>query len=76
MIELQQFDDTEVMVSTRDSYFDAFDYYEDNLMYAFGISAYDDNPEPIEDPSIGVLKPYYKSWGIKEGGGIDFEPLP
>lgn len=45
-------------------------------MYAFGITAYDDNPEPIEDPSIGVLKPYYKSWGLKEGGGVHFEPLP
>ena len=46
-------------------------------MYAFGITAYDSNPEPIEDPTIGVLKPYYKSWGIKETlNGVDFEPLP
>ena len=47
------------------------------MHYAFGVTAYDSNREPIEDPSIGVLKPYYKSWGIKAGiGGIDFEELP
>ena len=45
------------------------------MQYAFGITAYDSNQEPIEDPSIGVLKPYYKSWGIK-GPGVDFEELP
>ena len=63
-------------MSTRDSYFDSYFTYDENLMYAFGISAYDSNPEPIEDPSIGVLRPYYKSWGIIEGGGVNFEPLP
>ena len=47
------------------------------MWYAFGITAYDSNQEVIEDPSIGVLQPYYKSWGIKEGvGSVDFEPLP
>lgn len=45
-------------------------------MYAFGITSYDSNQESIEDPSIGVLKPYYKSWGIKGNGGVDFEELP
>ena len=30
----------------------------------------------IEDPTYGILKPYYKSWGIKESvKGVDFEPL-
>lgn len=45
-------------------------------MYAFGITAYDSNRESIEDPTIGVLKPYYKSWGLKETKGVDFEELP
>ena len=46
-------------------------------MFAFGVTAYDSNPEPIEDPTIGVLKPYYKSWGLDETiGGVDFELLP
>ena len=64
------------MVSQRDAYFDANEVYSEDLMYAFGITAYDSNREPIEDPSIGVLKPYYKSWGIHEGGGVHFEELP
>ena len=46
-------------------------------MYAFALTAYDDNQESIEDPSIGILKPYYKSWGLKDDSGeIDFELLP
>lgn len=76
-IKLLTFDETDVMISARDSYFDSNFEYSENLNYAFGITAYDSNPEPIEDPSIGVLKAYYKSWGIKAGiGGVDFEPLP
>ena len=43
------------------------------LFTAFGITSYDSNPEPIEDPSYGILKAYYKSWGIKKGvQGVDF----
>ena len=75
-IKLVTFDETDVMVSQRDAYFDTNEVYSDNLMYAFGITAYDSNREPIEDPSIGQLKPYYKNWGIKESNGVDFEELP
>ena len=65
------------MISSRDAYFDSDFEFSEDLMYAFGITAYDSNREPIEDPSYGVLKPYYKSWGIKAGiGGVDWEPLP
>ena len=64
------------MVSQRDAYFDSDKIFSENLMYAFGITAYDGNREIIEDPSYGVLKPYYKSWGIKPGSGVDFESLP
>ena len=51
------------MTSTKDYYFSNEYQTESNLMYAFGITAYDMNGESIEDPSIGVLKPYYKTWG-------------
>ena len=44
-------------------------------MYAFGISAYDSNPEAIEDPSYGVLKPYYKTWGFADQNSVEFEQL-
>ena len=75
-IKLFTFDEADVMVSTRDAYFDQEYIYSQGLMYSFGISNYDTNYEPIEDPSYGVLKPYYKSWGIKEEGTVDFEEIP
>lgn len=75
--KLFAFDETDIMISSRDAFFDTDFEFSEDLMYAFGITAYDSNREPIEDPSYGVLKPYYKSWGIKAGiGGVDWEPLP
>ena len=64
------------MVSQKDAHFGPDYVFSEGLNYAFGITAYDSNREPIEDPSVGVLKAFYKSWGIKEGGGVDFEELP
>lgn len=75
-IKLVTFDETDVMVSQRDAYFDTNEVFSEGLMYAFGIAAYDSNREPIEDPTIGRLKPYYKNWGIKESNDVDFEELP
>ena len=67
------------MVSVRDSHFDSdYEFTTDQgFAVAFALTAYDDNPERIEDPTIGTLKAYYKTWGIKEGSqGVDFEELP
>ena len=64
-IKLLTFDETDVMLSARDSYFDYNDEYSENLAIAFGITAYDNNQEIIEDPSYGVLNPYYKTWGFE-----------
>ena len=76
MYKLLAFDETDIMFSVTDSFFDTDEIYSRGLSYAFGISAYDSNPDPIEDPSYGVLLPYYKTWGIVAGGGAHFEPLP
>ena len=56
------------MVSTRDAYFDTDHEFNSDkgLQFAFGITAYDDNRNPIEEPEYGTLKPYYKSWGIND----------
>ena len=54
------------MLSSRDAFFDDTFIYSGNLMLAFAVTAYDSNPNPIEDPSIGVIKPYYKSWGLDD----------
>ena len=75
-IKLVQFDETDIMVSQRDAYFE-YDYsYSDGLAFAFAVTAYDDELESIEDPTIGIIRPYYKSWGLKDTGGVDFEPIP
>ena len=52
------------MVSSVDAFFDSDYVYSGQLGFAYGLTAYDSNPEPIDDPSYGVLKAYYKSWGI------------
>ena len=75
--KMLEVDDTDVMVSSRDSFYDASYVKDDNIMFAFGITKYDSNPYPIEDPTIGVLKPYYKSWGImKDAKGVHWQELP
>ena len=77
-IKLINFGEPTIMVSVRDSFLDTdFEFTtEDGLMIAFAITEYDDNEMPIEDPSYGQLKAYYKSWGIKENVSVDFEELP
>ena len=57
-IKLFTFDETDIMVSSVDAYFDSDYVYSGPLAFAFGITAYDSNPEPIEDPSYGLLKAY------------------
>ena len=56
------------MVSVRDSHFDSSFEFTTNegMMLAFGLTAYDDNQEPIDDAQYGTLKAYYKSWGLLE----------
>ena len=75
-IKLLTFDETDIMVSSKDAAFDTYEIFTEGLMYSFGITAYDSNREPIEDPTIGVLKPYYKSWGLMGSSGVHFEELP
>ena len=74
-IKLLTFDETDVMLSARDSYFDYNYEYSENLAIAFGITAYDSNQEIIEDPSYGVLNPYYKTWGFTDSVEVKFEAL-
>ena len=66
------------MVSVRDSYFDSdFELTtEDGFMIAFGITAYDDVEESIDDASYGRLKGFYKTWDNDNNHGIKFEEIP
>ena len=76
-IKLLTFDETDVMLSSREAFFDDTYVYTPNLMYSFAITAYDSNPDSIEDPSIGTVVPYYKSWGLDNTvSGVKWEKLP
>ena len=71
------FDETDVLMSKRDTFFSSDFVYSDNIMFSFGVTEYDQNPDPIEDPSIGVLKPYYKNWGLNNTlSGVEWVSLP
>ena len=65
-IKLLTFDETDVMLSSRDSYFNTNHTYSEGLAVAFGITEYDASKTEItEDPSYGVLNAYYKTWGLE-----------
>ena len=75
-IKLLSFDETDIMVSKKDAHFDNEYVYSDNLMFSFGLTHYDSNPEPVDDPSYGNIVPYYKSWGIDSSvKGVKWEKL-
>ena len=67
------------MVSVREAYYDTDHEFtqDDDLMFAFGLTAYDSNQEPIEDAQYGILKAYYKTWGgVVEGSqSVHFQEL-
>jgi hypothetical protein len=69
------------MVSARDSFFPTdFEFNtDDGLQMAFGLTAYDDDYESIEDDDYGTLKMIYKTWGIDdedEANGEGFVEVP
>ena len=43
-IKLFTFDETDIMVSNRDAFFDSDYVYSDGLAFAFAITAYDGDP--------------------------------
>ena len=75
MQRLLVFNETVITMSVTDNAFTSdFVFSSDQgLRFAFAITAYDDNPESIEDPRYGQVKAKYVSWGLKDGsqGGID-----
>ena len=75
--KLEKRDDTDVMISRTEDYFDASYVFDVELVKAFGITVYDGNQEPIDDDTYGRLKAEYKTWGgLIPGKSVDFERLP
>ena len=74
MHRLIQFGETIVMSSVKDSYYtmhQAFPEDIEELQYnkfqiAFALTAYDGNPDPIDDPQYGRLYARYVQWGFEE----------
>ena len=61
-VQLATYDETDIMVSSRDSFFSDQYVFSGGMMFAFGLTAWDAVQTNIEDPTIGTLKPYYKFW--------------
>ena len=51
---------------------------KDGFYIAAALTRYDGSSEVIEDPSIGTLKMYIKSWDVydAENGGLKFTEIP
>ena len=52
-----------------------FDYENNRLNFAAGITAYDGNQEPIENPDYGTLKFAFYNWGGEGTVGSKFTVL-
>ena len=65
------------MKSYRDDYFNDthIESAKLNFNVAFGVTEYDNSSEYLEDPTIGTMKAYYRSWG--EGiDGVAVKEVP
>ena len=60
------FGDTKIIESHQESYLnDTFIISSDQgLNFAYGLTAYDENQEIVEDPSYGVVKAKIGTWGL------------
>ena len=75
-LQLFGYEDTDVMLNIQENYF-SYNYTfdsDDGLNFAFGITEYDGNPEPIDDPTYGKLSARYETWG--EGNWGSFADIP
>ena len=76
---MMEFDDTDVMLSSREAFYDEEFVFDGDgrLTFAFGITAYDNEAENIEDPSYGTIKVFNRNWGLKSDQiGTSFDELP
>ena len=78
MQRLAIYGETVVTMSVRDSFFSPEEVFPDDIELihsdfnvAFGFTAYDDNTERIDDPTVGQLRAKYVAWGMGESGVKD-----
>ena len=47
------------------------------LQFAVGVTAYDSNQQPVDDPKIGRIVARYQTWGLGDGMGSGLSnPIP
>lgn len=63
-VEMMEYGETDIMISSRDAYFDADFVLSDGLRFAYGLTDFDSGQDPIDDPSYGNLVAYTRSWGV------------
>ena len=63
MIKLVLYDETSIMHSSRDSYFQGNELVENDLQFAFALTTYDDIQEIQEDSTYVTLEASYRKWG-------------
>ena len=73
MHRLIVYGETIVTMSVRDSYYDPDHIFssDDGLEFAFAITEYDNNAEPIEDPRYGIVHAKIVSWGFGDTQAVD-----
>ena len=72
MYRMFGYGETVVTMSMRDSYFTPEDVYPydvedlsyDNFDLAFGLTDYDGNEDPVDDPRYGKIRARYVRWGF------------
>ena len=71
IIELANFGKSTIKLDVIDYYFTEFDKFEidkkPGLHIAFGITHYDDNPDPIDDLDYGEVTAILKTWDGENG---------
>ena len=74
---MMDYDDSSIMVSTKELFYTDLEVKSEeyNFNVAFGVTYYDGSSEVIEDPEIGVMKAYYRSYGPGIQG-IQMEEIP
>ena len=71
--------DSAVVESREDSYFNSSFVWssDEGMQFAFGITAYDGNQEPIDDPDYGSVVARYVTWGLDDDvPGTQSTPIP
>ena len=75
MVQLTTFDDYKTQIRVEEHYFNPdhkFSMSDQQFQVAAAITAYDGDPEPIEDPSYGTLVFKKKQWNYQDEPFVEF----